>query len=127
VFIAADCLIDPDPELGQHFQPSLDVAGFGIPKLEILLEWIRRRLDEVSEQRFHAVDDGGDGWCVPCVVRPANRHIHRGGVGDGTVRADRPSSDPAACGWAEPMPDLEAAGTIGCRNDLPVNDQLETL
>jgi len=83
--IALDCLVNSDLELGQHLQPSRCVAGFRIPNLEVLEKRIRCARDEVSEQRFHAVDDGGNRWRVPGVLRAANRHVHRRRVGDGPV------------------------------------------
>jgi hypothetical protein len=52
-------------------------------------------VDEVSEQRFNAVHDGGNGWRVPRVLCAANRHVHRSRVCDAPVRADRPERRPA--------------------------------
>lgn len=79
--VAVDGLVNPDSELGEVLQPAGHVPPLDVPKLEIL-ERIRCALEEVSEQRFHTINDGGDGRRVPGVFCAANRHVHRSRVGD---------------------------------------------
>ena len=68
---------------------------------------------------------GTDGACHVCSASPTVTYT---GAECATLLFEPTArAATAACGRAESMLDLDEAGTIGGRDDLPVNHQLQTL